>query len=534
MNILKYVVFLLSFQQVLSQKLIITEQLPVISNFQNLVEMQKDSSTPIEIKKAPYEYEENEKSHNTFRQTQRTSTSSTLPSPQHLLEFLGSDQTLDPQDPMGAVGHDHILTSDNAVFRVHDKTGTILSSLKTYQTNGFWTGLITNGGFPADPWATYDPYSKRWIIIASLFRGFSGAPPIDLLIAVSQTSNPLGNWYKYKILDKGAHIMSVGFNKKWIGTSGGLIFDKNVLYNGQTLSYTDLSSSPLTRGRFVTTLDSSINDLYLVRDNSFVNGIGNTTEINKVSGTVNAPSISNVGNIAHSSFPAGSSRSNVLFRNGSIWVAFGTSCGSWGQFCQNIEWAEIDVDSVHLVQDGTISESGFNYTNASIAVNDSNDVIIGYTYSGTGIFPSAAYSFKYASDSAGKMRSTRIYKAGTNSCNPSRWGDYAISCADPDGFSLWTLQQAATLGSFNPYSPCDKSFWAKIDLNPPCTNLTLTENITSGIKDHEAAIKIEANNAVQSPATVKYDAGDYILLNPGFKVETGAVFRAIIDGCGGQ
>lgn len=523
---------------VCSQERIVTKQLPVVTNFEVLAEKQRQKAefiisrefTEVEDGKEKYGEVSNEKSGKQFR---RATTSSSLPSPQPLLTFLGSDRTLNPQDPMGAVGQDHILTSDNAVFRVHDKTGTILSSLKTYQTNGFWTGLITNGGYPADPWATYDPYSKRWIIIAALFRGSNGGLPIDLLIAVSKTSNPLGDWNKYKVLDKGGHTRSVGFNKKWIAVSGGLVFDKSILYNGQALSYTDISSSPLSRGRFVTTLDSSVNDLYLVRDYSYVNGVGQTTAINKVSGSVNTPAISHVGYIPTTDFPSGSTRSNIFYRNGSIWVAFGTSCGSWSQFCQNVEWAEIDVDSVHLAQSGVISNSGFNYTNASLAVNDSSDVIIGYTYSGTGIFPSAAYSFRYNNDQANSMRSTKIYKAGSNSCSPYRWGDYAISCADPDGHSLWTLQQAATPVGF-PYTPCDKSFWAKVDLNPPCKNLTLTNDITSGVENYEAAIKIEANNQISSTAKVKYDAGRYILLNSGFTVDTGAVFRAVIDGCGGN
>jgi hypothetical protein len=48
---------------------------------------------------------------------------------------------------------------------------------------------------------------------------------------------------------------------------------------------------------------------------------------------------------------------------------------------------------------------------------------------------------------------------------------------------------------------------------------------TSGIMD--------AINTVKTGANIQYDAQRSIILNPGFKVENGAIFKAYIDGCGG-
>jgi len=33
---------------------------------------------------------------------------------------------------------------------------------------------------------------------------------------------------------------------------------------------------------------------------------------------------------------------------------------------------------------------------------------------------------------------------------------------------------------------------------------------------------------------VEFDAGDYIILNPGFTANGGSVFEAFVDGCGGN
>lgn len=70
----------------------------------------------------------------------------------------------------------------------------------------------------------------------------------------------------------------------------------------------------------------------------------------------------------------------------------------------------------------------------------------------------------------------------------------------------------------------------------PCqTNLYISANpdgtIVGSIK-YEASQKIFATNSVLNGTNVSYDAAKSVTLNPGFKVEAGAVFRAYIDGCG--
>ena len=48
------------------------------------------------------------------------------------------------------------------------------------------------------------------------------------------------------------------------------------------------------------------------------------------------------------------------------------------------------------------------------------------------------------------------------------------------------------------------------------------------IEDH---ISIEADNIIENTANVVYDAGQYVLLHPGFEVEPSGIFHAYIDGC---
>lgn len=63
-------------------------------------------------------------------------------------------------------------------------------------------------------------------------------------------------------------------------------------------------------------------------------------------------------------------------------------------------------------------------------------------------------------------------------------------------------------------------------------NITSSTNFSSGsILKKEASNFINANNKMAGAANVRYDAGKFILLDSGFEVSSGSVFKAYIDGC---
>lgn len=65
------------------------------------------------------------------------------------------------------------------------------------------------------------------------------------------------------------------------------------------------------------------------------------------------------------------------------------------------------------------------------------------------------------------------------------------------------------------------------------SNYNLTETITTSSK-YEASATIQATNIVSASANATYDAAHSVLLLPGFRVQSGGIFRAYIDGCGNQ
>src|ERR1044072_3035541 len=107
------------------------------------------------------------------------------PSPPLSASFQGSpgDGAL-PPDTQGAAGPNHLVGAVNGVLRVQTKTGTTIGVVR--EMLDFFAPVSDGFGSAFDPQLQYDPYGNRWILVASAFRG--------LVIAVSQTDDPTGNW----------------------------------------------------------------------------------------------------------------------------------------------------------------------------------------------------------------------------------------------------------------------------------------------------------------------------------------------------
>lgn len=73
-----------------------------------------------------------------------------------------------------------------------------------------------------------------------------------------------------------------------------------------------------------------------------------------------------------------------------------------------------------------------------------------------------------------------------------------------------------------------------IQKTPDClSNKVQTSSFESGsIIKLEVSGTINANKIIETNSKANFDAGQFVILSPGFSVEKGAVFKAYIDGCG--
>jgi hypothetical protein len=106
---------------------------------------------------------------------------------------IGSRPT--PPDPNGDVGPNHYVQTLNLIFAVYDKAGTRL--LGPLPNNAVFAGFggpcqTRNDG---DPIVRYDDLADRWLL-----SQFTTASPFHQCIAISQTSDPTGAWYRYDFI----------------------------------------------------------------------------------------------------------------------------------------------------------------------------------------------------------------------------------------------------------------------------------------------------------------------------------------------
>src|SRR6266568_1590472 len=148
-----------------------------------------------------------------------------------------------------------------------------------------------------------------------------------------------------------------------------------------------------------------------------------------------------------------------------------------------IRWAEIrDPGGAPAVfQEGTHGPGdGLYRWMGSLAVDKDGNMALGYSVSGTTLFPSIRYAGRLSGDPAGTLAQTETEMyAGTGSqtASFSRWGDYsAMSVDDTDGCTFWYTQEYyAATGSFDFHTRVGSFRF------PSCTSLphgTLTGTVT--------------------------------------------------------
>lgn len=95
-----------------------------------------------------------------------------------------------PPDPTGAAGQEYYVQAVNSIVRIYQKNG--FPQTGSFALDSFWERPGRG-----DPIVMYDRYAQRWFI-----SQFFGDPEDEvtngILIAVSTTSDPLGEYYAYE------------------------------------------------------------------------------------------------------------------------------------------------------------------------------------------------------------------------------------------------------------------------------------------------------------------------------------------------
>src|SRR5215813_3232415 len=122
----------------------------------------------------------------------------TMPPFQQNFEGVGNVNGVLPPDTQGDVGPNNYVQMVNLSFAVYDKQGNL--ELGPLPNTALWQGFggpceTFNGG---DPITKYDESADRWFMSQLAYPG--GALGYHQCIAISQTPDPTGAWYRYDFL----------------------------------------------------------------------------------------------------------------------------------------------------------------------------------------------------------------------------------------------------------------------------------------------------------------------------------------------
>jgi len=464
-----------------------------------------------------------------------------------------------PPDTQGTVGLNHLMVTLNSNVVIQNRSGGVIS---TVSLTGFWqpaTGVTRT----TDPRVVYDPYNGRWIMTTS--GDFLLNNP-SVLVGVSQGSDPTQNWFLYKVaVDSTGHhfcdFPTLGFNKTWIVVmcnvfdnnssvqyfSGNVyVFDKMSLYSHGAGTPIVLNTNGDSNVTPAITYDNNLATEYLFEEyNNNQSGLG-TMRLWAISGPVGSPTLT--GNIFPAAAPwdqQGTTANfapqlgspfgiatndanvggNVIYRNGAIWAAhtvFLPCCGSPNR--SSIQWWQVDTGG-NVLQRALIDNPDGSYFRAfpSIAVNQSNDVMIGYSRFSSSEYASGAYSSRGHLDPPGQMQSEALLKAGEasyikNFGHPTnRWGDYSNTAVDPtDDFSFWTIQEyaAQNFGCGDAY--CWGTWWGQIIPSGPPADFQITwtppgNTLTAGVPLSDFAVTVidaQGHRVTGYRGTVHFSSSD--------------------------
>lgn len=383
-----------------------------------------------------------------------------------------------PPDCTVAVGPNHIVTTVNSSIAFFTKAGVKQFQVQLDNTGspGFFEPQGASN-FVFDPKVIYDQHSGRFIVVVLEEYDASQTSYID--VAVSDDSDPNGNWYKYRT----SSVITISGTKYWVdypgvgadatgiyvtgnlfnfagtGSSGAVVrcFDKAPLLSGGTAAYADLNlpngfsyqvgeawpdSRCVLVNRYSTTL------LQLTAINTPFTAPAAITKLVAVPSNATPPDAGAKGTSALLD-TLDVRMLNAVVRNGSMYTGHCVSGSTralarWYQINLN-GWPATTAASPALTMSGNIAPASTTESTFFPAINANarGDVAVVHAASSTLIYPEVRAATRRATDPAGTLGTPTVLAAGTASPSGTgvqRWGDYFGCAVDPtDDCTFWSV-----------------------------------------------------------------------------------------------
>jgi len=384
-----------------------------------------------------------------------------------------------PPDTDGDVGPNHYMQMVNCTYQIFDKNGNSL--VGPYDNITLWDGFTgpwssTNDG---DPIIVYDEYADRWIASQfSLPNKYSG--PFYELIAISETGDPTGSWYRYAyefnnmpdypkfgVWHDGYYFTINQFTPNSLSFAGGAVcvIDRNAMISGNPnasmVIFTTTYGSLLPADADGTILPPSGSPSYAM---SLENTYLRIWEIEMDWGNPSSSSMTNIHNLTVQPFswsgintfqPGTSVELDQLatrlmyrlqYRNFGTYEVMLTNhtVNADGNGQGGVRWYELRKSGGgwSIYQQGTFAPSdGDSRWMGSVAMNGNGDIGIGYSVTSSSTYPSIRFAGQTAANSGTgilDITETSIKEGTASQTGPDRWGDYSSMTVDPsDDETFW-------------------------------------------------------------------------------------------------
>ncbi|MFL5376573.1 MAG: pre-peptidase C-terminal domain-containing protein [Myxococcales bacterium] len=402
-----------------------------------------------------------------------------------------------PPDTNGDVGPNHYVQIVNSDFAVFNKTGTPLFGPVPINTlwSGFGGGCQTNND--GDPVVVYDPIANRWVISQFSVTGANGGTiPFLQCVAVSQTADPTGSYFRYSfpytgfndypkmgVWPDGYYTTFNMFNAAGTAFQGAKVcaYDRAKMLTGAAATQVCFNTSTAFGGLLPADLDGS--RLPAAGTPNYVVALGSTANTlafwkfhvdfaTPASSTFTGPST--LATAAFSEACAGgtcipqsgtttqldSLADRLMFRlayrnfpdHEALVVNHSITAGS----STGVRWYELRVvnGTPSIFQQGTYAPDASFRWMGSIAMDQSGNMGLGFSVSSSTLHPSIRYTGRLVNDAAGTMpqgEGSIIAGPGSQTGTLTRWGDYSMMAVDPsDDCTFWfTTEYLPANGSFN-------------------------------------------------------------------------------------
>jgi hypothetical protein len=397
-----------------------------------------------------------------------------------------------PPDCTLAVGPSHVLASVNATVSIYNKTGG--APVKTVTLSN-WFANVISGAKVFDPKALYDQHAGRWVLLAVALG--PGATDSFFLLSISQSANPLGGWFNYKLNAKlngsgatnnwadypslGVDNQAVYITANMFAFGGGFQYSKLRIipkagsYSGGGFTYFDFWNMKNADGSTVFTLQpchtyGAPGAQYLVNSvYPSATGTQNKLTLWRLTNPTTAPVLVKftATTSAYSLPPDAVQKGggvpldtgdvrvlNAVFRGGSVWCALTTAHNWGGGNISAIHWFQLNASVGTLIQQGIYGASGFAYFYPAVAPDSNGNMAIVFSRAGSTEFASIRYSGRKSADPPGTLQGSAQLIAGVanyqalDSSGRNRWGDYAGIGNDPaDTLRTWFYSMYAAVGN---------------------------------------------------------------------------------------